>query len=153
MNLDFLKLKIPPLIILIISGFLVWTSHSLVKVSVFAFNPRIGFLTILTGFIIIFTAAYTFHKAKTTISPLRPEKTSKIVNEGIFNLTRNPMYLGMVFMLIGVWFYYPTPFGIAIIILFMKYIEIFQIKPEEEILRENFGEDYESYAKSVRRWL
>ncbi len=154
MNLDFLKLKIPPPIILIISSGLVWSFNGLVKMPLlFNFNPRFGFITILTGFMIIFTAAYTFHRVKTTISPLNPEKTSKIVNEGVFSITRNPMYLGMVFILFGLWLFYPTLFGIAIIILFVKYIEIFQIKPEEEILKQKFGEDYEVYANSVRRWF
>ena len=72
---------------------------------------------------------------------------------GIFSYSRNPMYLGMVFILLGLTLIFNLIGGILCTILFMLYISVFQIKPEEIVMDKLFGEEFASYKKSVRKWL
>ena len=93
-----------------------------------------------------------FFRSQTTINPLRPAKASALVTGGIYRITRNPMYVGLAFLLTGwaAWLGSLWPFlGPA---LFVAYITRFQIAPEERILRRKFGE-FDAYAARVRRWL
>ena len=94
-----------------------------------------------------------FKRAKTTVNPLKPEKTSALVTDNIYKRTRNPMYVGLVFVLVGVssWLWWlPALLGPAV---FMAYINRFQVLPEERVLLGKFGAEYEEYCRRVRRWL
>ena len=75
------------------------------------------------------------------------------MTHGVFSYTRNPMYLGMVIILLGVSIYNGVYIGIIILPCFIFYITEFQIKPEEEAMEEIFPGDYTDYLKRVRRWL
>jgi protein-S-isoprenylcysteine O-methyltransferase Ste14 len=94
-----------------------------------------------------------FRRLRTTVNPLHPERTSALVSDGVYRLTRNPMYVGMLCLLLG-WATFlaslPAFIGPA---LFVLYITRFQIIPEERILRERFGASYAAYAQRARRWL
>lgn len=94
-----------------------------------------------------------FHRAKTTVNPLNPSATSTIVQDGIYRYTRNPMYLGMLVILLGFAIYLAHPLGLLLLPVFVAYLTRFQILPEERFLREKFGEAYCGYASRVRRWL
>ena len=96
---------------------------------------------------------WEFRKAKTTINPTSPEKASYLVSGGIYRVTRNPMYLGMQFILIATIFKFGNYYGFIALPLFILYITQFQIKPEERIIEKIFGEEYCQYKKKVRRWL
>ena len=93
-----------------------------------------------------------FFRRGTTINPLRPAKASALVTGGIYRITRNPMYVGMAFLLAGwaVWLGALWPFLGPV--LFVAYLTRFQILPEERILRGKFAE-FDAYATRVRRWL
>ena len=94
-----------------------------------------------------------FRRAKTTVNPMRPQSTSSLVGSGVYRLTRNPMYVGLAFMLCGwavflwSWWALPGPFAFA------AYVDRFQIVPEERALSALFGADYMAYKHRVRRWL
>ena len=75
------------------------------------------------------------------------------MTHGVFSYTRNPMYLGMVIILLGVSIYNGVYIVIIILPCFIFYITEFQIKPEEEAMEEIFPGDYTDYLKRVRRWL
>jgi protein-S-isoprenylcysteine O-methyltransferase Ste14 len=94
----------------------------------------------------------TFFRSRTTVNPLRPAKASVLVTGGIYRITRNPMYVGLAFVLTGwaVWLGSLWPFLGPV--LFVAYITRFQIAPEERILRGKFSE-FDAYATRVRRWL
>jgi protein-S-isoprenylcysteine O-methyltransferase Ste14 len=98
-------------------------------------------------------AIYTFRAHKTTINPTTPEATLIIVNTGIYALSRNPMYLAMVFLLISVSFLCENLLSFIPIPLFIWFITRFQIKPEEEALTISFESEYTQYCKDVRRWI
>ena len=105
------------------------------------------------GFIILITAVKSFKKHQTTINPLNPDQASTLVNSGIFSFTRNPMYLGMLFILLSISFNFNILGGIIICFLFKIYITIFQIMPEEEAMEKIFGKDFVEYKNKVRRWI
>ena len=94
-----------------------------------------------------------FRRAKTTVSPIAPSKTSTLIVSGLNRISRNPMYLGLLIVLCGWALWLGNPLNIAPLLLFVWYITEFQIKPEEKILKQKFGAQYEAYCKKVRRWI
>ena len=94
-----------------------------------------------------------FLLAKTTLNPFQLETASQLVTGGIYRLSRNPMYLSLVFILLA-WMVYlgslSALFGVG---LFIWYITKFQIKPEEEGLKHLFGDAFTAYCQRTRRWL
>lgn len=94
-----------------------------------------------------------FRKARTTVNPLRPGKASAMVTGGVYRLTRNPMYVGMLLLLLAWAVHLSALWAFAGLPLFVLYIGRFQIEPEERALEGLFGEDYRHYAQRVRRWL
>ena len=94
-----------------------------------------------------------FKKAQTTPNPKEIDKATSLVTSGIYQYTRNPMYLGLVLMLVG-WALYLSHFLAFILIpLFMMYITRFQIQPEERMMTQKFGQHYQAYLEKVRRWI
>lgn len=91
--------------------------------------------------------------ARTTISPFDPSRTSALVTGGIFRITRNPLYLSLLLLLVayalrlGSWVTWLGP------ALFVTYITRFQIIPEERILTVKFGSAYLAYKTRTRRWV
>ncbi len=94
-----------------------------------------------------------FHKSRTTINPLRPERTSALVTGGIYRITRNPMYVGMALLLLAWAVYLSALLPLIGVPVFMLYITCFQIRPEERVLRGIFGEEFLRYEARARRWL
>ena len=84
---------------------------------------------------------------------MNPEKATQLVTRGIYQYTRNPMYLGMACVLIGGLIRIGNPLGMPGILFFIGYITRFQIRPEEEVLQKIFGEKYTDYRIKVRRWI
>ncbi|WP_191321683.1 methyltransferase family protein [Colwellia sp. C1TZA3] len=107
------------------------------------------FIAILIGFF----AIDSFRKHQTTVNPSKPETSSKVVDNGIYQYSRNPMYLAMLLLLISYACYLENPLTLAIVGLFVWYIGKYQITPEERILTSLFGQAYSDYKNSVRRWL
>ena len=98
-------------------------------------------------------ALLTFVRKKTTVNPMTPDKSTTLVTDGIYRISRNPMYLGLLFLLVAASLYFSSFLSVLIIPVFIWYLTEFQIKPEEESLKQVFGDDYESYLKKVRRWV
>ena len=98
-------------------------------------------------------AIYGFRKARTTIHPMRPQESSALVTGGVYRATRNPMYLGMLLILIGWAYIVANIAALAMLPLFVAYLNRFQIAPEEKALQARFGAEFEQYKGKVRRWL
>lgn len=94
-----------------------------------------------------------FRALRTTVNPLAPQRASALVTGGVYRVTRNPMYVGMAFLLLA-WaaFLAALPPFLGPI-LYVLYLTRFQIRPEERVLNELFGEPYAQYTARVRRWL
>lgn len=110
-------------------------------------------IIILLGLAMLLWAGALFKEDKTTVNPFRPKNTKAIVARGPFRFTRNPMYLGMMLVIIGMGIYVGSLALIPICAAFWLYMNETQIKPEERALIETFGEEYQSYMTQVRRWI
>ena len=84
---------------------------------------------------------------------MQPQQTSELVTTGIYRLSRNPMYLGLLLVLTSWGIYLSNFLVLAVLPLFIFYITKFQIIPEERVMREKFGESFQDYKQSVRRWI
>lgn len=149
-----LNLKVPPPVVLLICAVLMWLLSLLLPttnapgLSVIV-APILGVI----GLCIAASGILSFRKAATTVNPLTPEKTSSLVIVGIYKLTRNPMYLGLLFVLLAWSVFLFNLYSASMLIVFVLYMTQFQIKPEETALTAIFGEAYLAYKKSVRRWI
>ena len=147
-----LKTKIPPPLITLICILIIYFFE---KEFIFFedWNIYISVFFLLWGIIIIAFAVFKFAKTKTTVDPTKPSKTSSLVISGIYRITRNPMYLGMLFLIISFTFYKLSLVGAIVIPSFIFYINKYQIEPEEYEMRKKFGENFEDYSKKVDRWI
>ena len=150
-----LHLTVPPPVVAIVFGLMIWRLSK--ALPVYDPDPNFRLIAALTLFGMAVTidiwALLSFRKQKTTIDPRYPHKTSSIVTCGIYNYTRNPMYLGLVLVLSATSIYFTTLFGFFAVAAFILYMNDFQIRPEEEALEKQFGKEYLSYKSSVRRWI
>jgi protein-S-isoprenylcysteine O-methyltransferase Ste14 len=150
-----LDLKIPPPIVAILCGLGIVYLPDLFKLEAFEI-PLQGWVA---GVVIVFGLSFDlmglleFRKHATTISPLSPNKTALVVSSGIYRITRNPMYLGMAIVLVGVTIAFGSAIGLLMVLVFVLYITRFQIKPEERILEAKFGEAFVDYKAKVKRWI
>jgi protein-S-isoprenylcysteine O-methyltransferase Ste14 len=110
-----------------------------------------GFLIIGFGFVIAFWSRSLFLKNSTTLQP--SEEPTSLVTSGPFRLSRNPIYLGMASILVGVAVLQGTLVTLVFPVLFITLIEFFIIPGEERKLENLFGEPYREYKKKVRRWI
>lgn len=106
-----------------------------------------------TGVAIDVVSLAAFRRSDTTVNPLKPEDASALVISGMYRVSRNPMYLGMLLIIVGFALWRGNPLGVLIIGLFMLSITITQIRPEERALTALFGDAYAEYCARVRRWL
>ena len=149
-----LELKIHPPVLLSLSLGLVYGLNQYLPILAipslfFKLHWYIGAL----GVLVILCGVWEFRKAKTTINPTKPEKTRYLVSGGIYQVTRNPMYLGMLLILVAAIFKVNNYVGFIAIPFFVCYITKFQIKPEERVIERIFGKEYVNYKNKVRRWL
>ena len=94
-----------------------------------------------------------FRKAQTTPNPQALEKVSSLVTSGIYRYSRNPMYLGLVLILLGWAFYLSHFLSFVLLPVFILYMTRFQIQPEEQMMARKFGKTYQAYLNKVRRWI
>lgn len=105
------------------------------------------------GFAMEIIAVATFFRAKTTVNPLKPSNASKIVSTGLFSISRNPMYLALLLVLVAWGLWLANPLNLLLIAGWVVFITEFQIKPEEKALKQKFGAEYDAYCERVRRWV
>ena len=150
-----LELKIPPPLVGIATAALMYGVAQWVPAAAFAPPARVGLAALIAicGVAIDLSALYAFHRHRTTVNPLAPERTSVIVSNGVYRFTRNPMYVGVALQLLGWCAYLRNPLALLALVAFVAYITRFQILPEERALAQNFGEPYLQYLRRVRRWL
>ena len=151
-----LELKIPPLLLFLLFGAAMWLARKYIPIE-FNLIREIRLVLFVLLSILAFSVAMagiiSFKKQKTTVNPINPTTTSSLVTDGIYQYTRNPMYLGFVIFLIGWGLWLTNIVALALIPCFIFYITHFQIISEERALETIFGEKFLVYKQSVRRWL
>jgi len=151
--MKWLELKIPPLLVAFIFSFLIWVMPFQVKIDNTMALYIVSIILFSIGSIVSILGVWEFRKQKTTVNPMSPQESNSLVIKGIYIFTRNPMYLGFLLWLLSFGVFLRSPISLIAIILFVIYINIFQIIPEENILEEKFGKEYLKYKENVRRWL
>ncbi|MCR9227676.1 MAG: isoprenylcysteine carboxylmethyltransferase family protein [Flavobacteriaceae bacterium] len=148
-------MKVPPALVMLIFGGLMYVLDRFLPVGEFDFFGRHWLMMVLfgLGIAVILISVIQFLIKKTTTDPLNPSKASKLVTNGIYNFTRNPMYLGMLLFLLAFGLKLGNAFNTLVAAGFVSYINHFQIKPEEEALKKMFGQEYSIYCKLTRRWF
>ena len=155
MNLSGLELKIPPVIVVAISGWLMWVFALLLPGfgRVLPGRLAVAGLLVAAGVAVALAGVVAFRRSRTTVNPLRPETASSLVSSGIYRYTRNPMYLGMALVLLGWGVWLSNPASLIGLFAFVAYMNRFQIGPEERALAALFGEAFADYQARVRRWI
>lgn len=151
-----MKLKIPPVVVVLVAAFLMYMVNYLTKeFASFSFSGQQLTSRIFFGLcmLCVISGIYAFSKMKTTVDPRRPREATSLVIIGIYRFTRNPMYLGMLLLLAGWGVKLGNPLNFSCLVLFVWYMTNFQIKPEEDALKENFGTSYLQFCEKVRRWI
>lgn len=150
-----LELKVPPVIVVVVfaaamlglSWLIPWATIELPGSRIASFGlALLGMATAMIGVI-------AFRTNKTTVDPRTPDAASTVVVGSIYRLSRNPMYLGFLFMLAGWAVYLSNATAALLLPAFVAYINAFQIKPEERILLSKFGSRFAEYMASVGRWV
>ncbi len=150
-----LEKKIPPLVQVIVWACILWgVSPGLPRVSIDAFWSTLLAITVLViGILLAVAGVLEFRKMKTTVDPRMPEKASALVVSGVYSISRNPMYVGFALWLLALVIYLQAPLLSVGVLLFVLYMNRFQIAPEERTMAAMFGVQWESYKSRVRRWL
>ena len=113
--------------------------------------PLLGVIPLALGIGINLVADRSFKQHNTAVKPL--EKSTALVTHGVFRVSRNPMYLGIVLILLGIAIFLGSLTPYLVVFLFAIFIDIVFIRFEEKKLEETFGEAWLEYKKSVRRWI
>ena len=145
--------KIPPPIVTLFFGLCIYLSRPYFPEFSFSILNSLSTISFVLGITVFATAVSSFKRQNTTVNPISIEKASSLVVNGVFKYSRNPMYLGMLFILLGLTFKFNLIGGLLFTSIFMIFISIFQIKPEEAAMEKLFDQEWEDYIKNVRRWL
>ena len=148
-----LKNKVPPPLVTLIFGLIIFYSTELIPSVSFKYQALIATIILILGIVVMLFAILTFRRLQTTINPLQPDKATSLATSGVFELSRNPMYLGMLLILMAISLASGAIASLFILPAFITYISFFQILPEEQAMRELFPDHYDDYCKKVRRWI
>lgn len=153
--MQFLELRVPPVLVVFILAVTMGLVTWLLPILEFSLPGKwwfaVGFC--LLGGWIILLAAQRIIKARTTLDPRRPEKSRRLVIQGPYRYSRNPIYVGLLFILLGLAVLLANVGAFIILPVYTIYMSRYQIQPEERFMRQKFGKDYKIYVTRVRRWL
>lgn len=150
-----LELKIPPVVqVLVIAGLMYALAASV---------PGLGFTLPGSAYVALALAATgagvgllgvrEFRSADTTVDPRKPDQSASLVVQGVYRISRNPMYLGLLLALLALAVFISNFASFVLLPAFVLYMNRFQIAPEERHMREKFGDAYRQYQTRVRRWI
>ena len=146
-------IKIPPPILVMILVSSNYFSSKKIDLIHLPNQDLISIIILLIGILILINPIFKFIKSKTTIDPIKFKKVNKLIISGIYKYSRNPMYLGLLMIVISTSIFFLNILSITTPFLFYCWINRFQIKREEIFLTEKFGEEYMSYKIKTRRWI
>ena len=151
-----LELRIPPPLVMLLFMVTVFGFDKIMPFTLF-YLPWLTYASVISlvtlGGVIALWGMKEFKNAKTTVNPLKPESSSSLVSSGIYQYTRNPMYLGLLLILLSAVIYTQHPLGLVSALGFVLYMNRFQIEPEEKMLVKLFGDEFVDYSNQVKRWF
>ena len=154
MALEKLKNRIPPPVITVLSALIMWLLALLIPAAAAAkTSALLGGFFALVGLLFAGAGLRAFRKHQTTVNPLNLRKTAAFVNSGIYRVSRNPMYVGLLFILFGWALFLGNILSMIWLGPWLIWMSELQIAPEEKAMTQQFGDAYSEYCKTVRRWL
>jgi protein-S-isoprenylcysteine O-methyltransferase Ste14 len=111
----------------------------------------IGRLFLILFFLVLVMALRRFIVSRNTVITIKPARS--LQTGGIYALTRNPMYLALVFLYCGLAILFGNWWSFFVLPLLIIIIQSYVIRLEEQYLQQAFGSQYDDYAKRVRRWI
>jgi protein-S-isoprenylcysteine O-methyltransferase Ste14 len=150
-----LELKIPPPVVTALAAAAMWGIAVLAPLVDLPAALRVpaAIVLALAGAAFDLSGVVAFRRSQTTVNPMKPDKAAALVCSGVYRLTRTPMYVGLVFVLVAWAVYLSCAWALLGPVAFVLYMNRFQIEPEERALSALFGSRYEDYKSGVRRWL
>jgi len=150
-----MHLKVPPPVAVAVALALLYAAGRWLPGLSLTFPGQTGLAVLLlfAGLSIGAHALWGFLKVRTTFNPVTPHKARTLVTGGLYRVSRNPMYVADVLLILALAAHIGTLSVLAVVPLFVWYLTEFQIKPEEKHLRQKFGQDYLDYCSRVRRWI
>ena len=148
-----LKTKIPPPIIALLFIIVTYLSSLVIVPFKFGNQSLLAYLIFVMGLVFVLSAMRQFKQKNTIINPMTPKQTTTLVVDGIYNYSRNPMYLGLLLVLTSSGIFFGAWLSLLIVPLFWLLISTLQIIPEGEAMLELFGENFVKYKRKVRRWI
>lgn len=149
-------LKIPPLALtclLMVFMFILSWSFPQYSFSILE-NVFISLVVMILGGFFSIMGVASFRSARTTVNPNAPENTSSLVISGVYRVSRNPMYLGFLLLLIAWGIFLSNSLALFLFpTIFVLYMNFFQIPLEEKALLNKFGDEFVLYKAKVRMWL
>lgn len=150
-----MELRIPPPVVMVLTGAAMWLMARWTPALTVPLPGR-GWIVIgiaAAGIALAAAAAWALYRHRTTINPMRPQDSSNLVDSGPFAWSRNPIYLADLILLVAWAAYLENVAALALLPVFMLYINRFQIRPEEAALEQHFGGAFRVYRRRVPRWL
>jgi protein-S-isoprenylcysteine O-methyltransferase Ste14 len=149
-----LELKVPPPVVAALIAGLMWALSKLPPaLALPQFIRTFTLLVALLGAALTLAGVMSFRRARTTMNPMKPQESAALVCSGVYGLSRNPMYLGLLLVLVAWAALLSMAWALLGPVIFVLYINRFQIAPEERILSAKFGASYAQYQSKVRQWL
>ena len=150
-----LELKVPPPAVALVFAAAMWGIATIAAPIAVPDIVRhvVAAAIALAGGCISLAGVISFRRARTTVNPLKPENASALVTAGIYRFTRNPMYVGLLVVLLAWAVFLSSAWALLGPVAFALYIDRFQIAPEERVLASMFGAAYLGYKTRTRRWF
>jgi protein-S-isoprenylcysteine O-methyltransferase Ste14 len=150
-----LELKIPPPLVAALTAVSMWGISKLPPA--IALPELVRTVTALpmalAGAALTGAGLLAFRHARTTVNPMKPQSAALLVRSGVYSISRNPMYLGLLVVLVAWAAFLSTVWAPLGPLVYVLYINRFQIAPEERILSAKFGASYAEYKARVRQWI
>ncbi len=144
-----------PVILLVMFMLAMFVLHAIMPGFGFEYSNQLYLsLTIFAfGLAVIAIGGYSFRKAKTTVNPMTPEQSTRLVTTGIYNISRNPMYIGFLAWLIACFIFVGNIANVLLLPLYIILVNKLYILPEEKALGKLFKNDFFEYKARVKRWI
>lgn len=154
MNQASVKKRILPPNLFILSIMIMVLLYLVIPIAIylqFPYNTTIGIPLLIGGIGLSWRGSSTFSRVKTNIHPFKDPQV--LVTSGLYRYSRNPMYLGMLIALIGVWFLLGALSPLIVVLLFYWVLNQWYIPYEEARMKQVFGQAYEQYVRRTGRWF
>jgi protein-S-isoprenylcysteine O-methyltransferase Ste14 len=145
--------KIMPTTYLLFALILILLLHFIYPIASILTRPwnLVGLIPLLLGIILNLLADQALKQHNTTVKPF--QESNALIVDGVYGITRHPMYLGFMLILIGVSLLLGTLSPYVVVIIFAVFVEFVFIQQEEEMLEDSFQEKWVQYKSKVRKWI